>query len=274
MKGTCKLCLMPGADLRDSHFTPKSLYGLFRDGTNDPVRFVEKSLFPSSKQVTDYVFCGDCEQLLNREGENWFCPLLPTVGGPFPLRERLMKAPMLYRDENMAIFPAAGNPEVDTAKLMHFALGMFLKAAVHSWKKDSTEPYMKMEPEDVEAIRLYLLGNGDLPKRMVICITVDSLATPLQMSVQPYRMEDTQGLKRYVFYLPGVFFQLFIGDGAAEKNSACFGAHPARPILMENVSVPVRNTSREEFKGAKKTKKLEQTLKELDENGLSIRLGE
>jgi hypothetical protein len=43
---------------------------------------------------------------------------------------------------------------------------------------------------------------------------------------------------------------------------------------MENVSIPVRNTSREEFKGAKKTKKLEQTLKELDEKGLSIRLGE
>lgn len=274
MKGTCKLCLTPDIDLRDSHFTPKSLYGLFRDGTNEPVRFVEKSLFPSSKQVKDYVFCGDCEQLLSHEGENWFCPLLPTVGGPFPLRERLMKAPTLYRDKNMAIFRTVGNPGVDAAKLTHFALGMFLKAAVHSWKKDRTEPYMQMEPENVEAIRVYLLGKGDLPKRMVLCITVDSLATPLQMSVQPYRMEDTQSLKRYVFYLPGVFFQLLIGDDAAGKNSACFGVHPARPILMENVSIPVRNTGREEFKGAKKTKKLEQTLKELDEKGLSIHLGE
>jgi hypothetical protein len=79
------------------------------------------------------VFCGDCEQLLNREGENWFCPLLPTVGGPFPLRERVMKGRTLYRGETTAIFQAADNPEIDTAKLTHFELGMFFKAAIHSW---------------------------------------------------------------------------------------------------------------------------------------------
>jgi len=274
MMGRCKLCLTPDVELRDSHFTPKSTYGLFHDGTNEPVRFVEKSLFPTSKQVRDYVFCGDCEQLFNREGENWFCPLLPTVGRPFPLRERVMKGRLLYRDETTAIFQGADNPEIDTANLTHFALGMFFKAAIHSWKKGSTEPYMQMEPEDVEAIRLYLLGMGDVPKRMALCITVDSLVTPLQMGVQPYRMQDTQGLKRYVFYLAGVFFQLFVGDGAAEKNVACFGVHPARPIWMQNVSIVVRNTGREEFKGARKTKKLEETLKELDEKGLSIRLGD
>jgi hypothetical protein len=273
MKGTCKLCLTADAELRDSHFTPKSTYGLFHDGTNEPVRFVEKSLFPSSKQVKDYVFCGDCEQLFNREGENWFCPLLPTVGGPFPLRERVMKGPVLYRDETTAVFQAANNPEVDTAKLTHFALGMFYKAAVHSWKKDAAEPHMLMEPENLEAIRQYLLGQSDLPKRMALCITVDSLTTPLQMSVQPYRMEDAQGLKRYVFYLAGVLFQLFVGEDAAEKNVACFGVHPGRPIWMQNVSIVVRDTSREEFKGAKRTKKLEETLKDLDEKGLSIRLG-
>jgi hypothetical protein len=43
---------------------------------------------------------------------------------------------------------------------------------------------------------------------------------------------------------------------------------------MQNVSIVVRNTGREEFKGARKTKKLEETLKELDEKGLSIRLGD
>ena len=125
----------------------------------------------------------------------------------------------------------------------------------------------------VEAIRQYLLGQSDLPKRMALCITVDSLMTPLQMSVQPYRMEDVQGLTRYVFYLAGVFFQLFIGEDAAEKNVACFGVHPARPIWMQNVSIVVRDTSREEFKDAKRTKKLQETLKDLDEKGLSIRLG-
>jgi hypothetical protein len=53
----------------------------------------------------------DCEQLFNREGENWFCPLLPTVSGPFPLRERVMKSRILYRDETTAIFQGQTIPK-------------------------------------------------------------------------------------------------------------------------------------------------------------------
>jgi hypothetical protein len=188
--GTCKLCLTPAAELRDSHFLRRSFYALFRDGKNEPIRFSPESVYPTSKQIKDFVFCGDCEERFNRDGENWVRPLLPKVGGPFPLGDRLMEAAPLYRNEAMAIFPTVGNPELDPAKLMHFALGVFYKAAVHSWRGDSSEPYMTMEADDVEALRLYLLGKAVLPKNMVVCVTVDSLVVPLQSMNEPYRMAD------------------------------------------------------------------------------------
>jgi hypothetical protein len=80
--GTCKLCLTPEAELHDSHFLPRSFYALFRDGKNEPIRFSPESVYPTSKQIKDFVFCGDCEERFNRDGENWVRPLLPTVSGP------------------------------------------------------------------------------------------------------------------------------------------------------------------------------------------------
>lgn len=195
--GTCKLCLTPDMHLRDSHFLPRSFYSLFRDGKNEPIRFSNESVYPTSKQIKDYVFCGICEETFNRDGENWVRPLLPTIGGPFPLRDRVMKATPLYRDEEMAVFPTAGNPEIEPAKLMNFGLGVFYKAAVHSWRGDSTDSYMPMEADDVEALRLYLLGKAPLTKGMVLCVTVDSLDVPLQSMNEPYRMPDSDGFKRY-----------------------------------------------------------------------------
>jgi hypothetical protein len=272
--GTCKLCHTPGVRLRDSHFLPRSFYALFRDGKNEPIRFSPESVYPTSKQVKDFVFCGDCEELFNRGGENWVRPLLPKVGGPFPLRDRLMKAAPLYRDEEMAVFPTLGNPEMDPGKLMHFALGVFYKAAVHSWRGASSEPYMPMEADDVEALRLYLLGKADLPKNMVVCITVDSPVSPLQSMNEPYRMADENGFNRYVFYVPGVFFQLLVGDGGEEAMPACFSVHPTRPVLVENVSIPIRNTGREQLANARHTKKLVEIMKDVDARGKSIRLGD
>ena len=184
-----------------------------------------------------------------------------------------MKAVPLYRDEAMAVFPTMGNPEMDPGKLMHVALGVFYKAAVHSWRGDSSEPYMPMEPDDVEALRLYLLGEAALPKNMVVCVTVDSLPVPLPSMNEPYRMADENRFKRYVFYIPGVFFQLLVGDGGETAMPACFSVHPTRPVLVENVSIPVRNTGREQLANARRTKKLDEIMKDVEARGKSIRLG-
>src|SRR5215467_4303696 len=85
--GDCKLCLSKSVDLRDSHFLPRSFYALMRTDDHAPVYISKESMYSSTKQVKDYVFCGDCEQAFGR-AEAWIKPVLPEVGGRFPLRER------------------------------------------------------------------------------------------------------------------------------------------------------------------------------------------
>jgi hypothetical protein len=259
-------------DLRDSHFIPRSFYALVRTPEYEPVRFSKEAMYPTSKQTKDYVFCGDCEQLLNHDGENCVRPLLPMLGGPFPLRDLLMKQAPIYQDADKALYATATNPEIDAPKLMHFAVGIFYKAAVHSWRG---EPVMELAPDGIEALRLYLLGKADLPKTMTLCVTVDSLPIVWQTINEPYRAENLQGFERYVFYVPGVLFQLLIGDGVQKTMAAnCINANPLRPVLVEDVSKPMRNTMREMLTNARRTKKLEETQDEINKRSLSVRLGD
>ena len=46
----------------------------------------------------------------------------------------------IYSDEEREVFSTAANPNVDTAKLIHFAIGLFWKASAHSWRSKESEP--------------------------------------------------------------------------------------------------------------------------------------
>jgi hypothetical protein len=52
--GTCKLCLTPGTELRDSHFLPRSFSALFRDGKNESIRFSPESVYPGTPHETEF----------------------------------------------------------------------------------------------------------------------------------------------------------------------------------------------------------------------------
>ena len=271
MTGTCQLCLTENADLRDSHFLPRSFYKLMRTEDYPPVHISEESVYSSVKQVKDYVFCGDCEQIFGR-AEAWIKPLLPAVGGPFSLRERLLSVSPVKQVESGDVYETAANPAIDVAKLSHFAIGVFLKAAVHFWQVMQGGPYMRLEPEEVDALRSYLLGKADLPENMALCVTVDSLPVVWQAMIQPYRIESLRGLKRYIFYVPGIAFQLFIGENARDIVPDNFIANPGHPILVEDVSHTMRNAAREMTANARKAAAVEKSTSEIEAKGLSIRL--
>ena len=62
-KGTCKLCLQFG-ELKRSHFMPASLYKQSRrtgEANPNPLLLTETRKVQTSEQMTDYVFCGECE---------------------------------------------------------------------------------------------------------------------------------------------------------------------------------------------------------------------
>lgn len=253
---------------------PRSLYPLFRAGNLHPVRFSREKMVQTSEQVKDYVFCGDCEKTFNREGEGWIHTLFASLGGPFPLRERLLEQAPASDMGDVKLYAAGKNPEIDVPKLAHFGCGVFFKGAVHPWHGDSGKPYIEMKPDEIDALRQYLLGKTDLPKTMALCVTVDSSPVIWQAMNEPYRAEPLFGFKRYVFYVPGIFFQLCIGDGVQEKIHTCINGSADGVVLYENVSISMRNTGREELKNAERPQKLLDMMADLEKKGLNVRLGD
>ena len=272
--GNCPLCLSGGASLHDSHFMPRSLYPLFRAGNLHPVRFSREKVAQTSEQVTDYVFCGACEKLFNRGGESWIHTLFARLNGPFPLRERLLKQAPTADLGDAKLYAAGINPEIDVPNLTHFGCGIFFKGSVHCWHGDPRKPYIKMERDEIDALRRYLFGKAALPKTMALCITIDSAPVVWQAMNEPYQAEPLLGFKRYVFYVPGIFFQLCIGDGVQEKIPTCINGSADGPVLYENISLSMRNTAREELKDAEPPQKLFDMMADLEKKGLSIRLGD
>ena len=159
-------------------------------------------------------------------------------------------------------------------KITHFGCGVFLKAAVHPWHGDPAKPYIEMEPNEIEALRHYLLGKADLPQTMALCVTVDSAPVIWQGMNEPYRGEPLLGFKRYVFYVPGVFFQFCSGAGVQEKIPTCINGSPSRQILYENVSISMRNIGHEELKNAERPQKLLDMMANLEKKSLDPRLGD
>lgn len=170
--GDCRLCLSEGVSVHHSHFMPRSLYPLFRAGNLHPVRFSREKMAQTSEQIKDYVFCGDCEKTFNREGESWIHTLFATLGGPFPLRERLLKQAPISGIDDVKLYAAGKNPEIDVLKLTHFGCGVFFKSAVHSCHGDPESLISKWSPTkstcNVSAHPIGFIINNLQPHRTVV----------------------------------------------------------------------------------------------------------
>jgi hypothetical protein len=98
--GVCKLCLLQ-KELVDSHFLPASIYKLCRDPSTDqnPIAIADGVAKHTTNQITDFVFCTDCERRLNENGESWVHLNMARPEG-FLIRDALETvAPAMARDD-------------------------------------------------------------------------------------------------------------------------------------------------------------------------------
>ena len=171
--GVCKLCLET-KDLQDSHLIPRAMYSYVRTPAQknpNPVVIGRNVTATTSKQVSDYVLCSDCEQLFNRNGENW---VLRQVwnGKRFPLLERLSLAHQDYTFREALVFSGSA-VGIDTEKLAYFGLSVVWRAAVHRWNTPFggfTQPVDLGTAE--EPIRRFLLGQSVFPCEATVMATV------------------------------------------------------------------------------------------------------
>ena len=136
-------------------------------------------MLPTDEQVQTYLLCDDCEEILNSGGERWVVSRLLTVEKRFPLYDLLTQQKPDFSEDGFLVYFAAQNPQIDTDKLMHFALGVFWKASVHSWDPKETDPLIELGPYS-EKIRLWLRGEGE------------SLSTSMSLPSSLARRPDSQ----------------------------------------------------------------------------------
>jgi hypothetical protein len=129
-------------------------------------------MMPTPRQIVHPLLCGDCEQLLNRMGESWVLPLLAKIDSTFPLLDVLTRQQGTVVGHDMSLYALAQNPDARPDLLTHFAIGIFWKAAVYSWRGGRDEPRIDLEGRE-EDLRRFLLGEAPFPEDMALVAQVN-----------------------------------------------------------------------------------------------------
>jgi hypothetical protein len=255
----CPLCLET-KQVVSSHLMPAGLYAYTSGPDGDHVSFNAEIMMATTRQLQHPLLCQACEENLNKNGENWMVPLFARYGGSFPFHDLLTKMPPAIVDGETRVFAAARNPDIKTDMLTHFAMGIFWKAAVHSWSGSETAPLIDLGPY-TESVRQYLRGETGFPARMALMISV--LPPPVKnISFSgPYRGANGEW-HNFVLHVLGIEFMLFVGKAVGrEQRDASFSGNPERPILLFDFSAEMQAVGRKVMQGAKKAQNVEKYLK-------------
>jgi hypothetical protein len=238
----CKLCLL-SKPLQDSHLIPAAAYAHLRDpATGKNPAFVhwnpnsqKHKMLATSRQVHDFVLCHACEKLLNTCGENWVLQKL-AVGYASPLFYALEGLSPIFRAPGFVVYPTIRNPEFDTDKVVHFALGVFYKAAVHSWLvDDKSQRRLKLEfgPYE-EAIRLHLIGEAAFPAQCALAFCLLAPTKSPKRLYNPIEWAPDQ-CRTFSFSMIGLEFWLSLGERIPQiLLSLCFATNLDRPVIVNN----------------------------------------
>ena len=112
----------------------------------------------TSLQVSDYVFCNNCEDRFSKGGEKYVTALVYRKDR-FPLLEKIKLA--LYKVEATHLEVSAEKIGIDTDKLAYYAVSVVWRAGVHVWKTIGQQTTSVVLPEaDLENMRKYLPGEA------------------------------------------------------------------------------------------------------------------
>jgi hypothetical protein len=257
----CPLCLEEKQVL-SSHLIPARVYDYMRAPDGHPIAMNSQVVMASDRELQFPLLCADCEDCLNKGGETWLLPLLATYEGSFPFHDLLTRLPPEEEFEGARGYYAVKNPEIQAEKVAHFAMGIFWKAAVHSWRGGKKGPLIELGPY-AEKVRTFLRGETGFPEHMIL--TVGVLPKPVKYisCCLPYRGSNT-GWFNYLLYMCGIEFALEVGKMIpAEAHPNCFAANPLRPILLFDFSEDIRINFNRVWKRAHKAKNLVTHMKNL-----------
>ena len=207
--GECKLCLKIRI-LQDSHYMPRAMYKVLRDSKRknpNPIFITNAKTATTSRQITDYVLCAECEQRFGKR-ESYVVSLIGK-GNRFPLRDRMDLIEPLKKHSESTEY-SGHTLGVDTEKLGYFALSMIWRGAVHEWfdpfgNKAQILSLARMEEE----IRQHLLDQSPFPNNAVVIVRVCDDRTSRESMLLPSRT-DVSG-SAFEMFTPGIHFFVSLG---------------------------------------------------------------
>jgi hypothetical protein len=255
----CPLCTQT-KHVVSSHLMSAALYDYCRPEGGNAVSFNSRLVIESSRQMQHPLLCQECEDILNKGGEAWIVPLFARLDGRFPFHDLLTRVPPVVVDGDAKLYAAARNPEIDTERITHFAMGIFWKAAVHSWRGGENDPLIELGAY-CEPIRKYLHREGPFPTEMTL--TVGVLPPPVRhiAFTAPYQGSSLEP-RNFLFYVLGIEFTLLVGNAMREEQiAASFTGNPERPILLVDFAPMVQDIAVEVMRKAHKANNVQKYLK-------------
>ena len=232
--GQCGLCANI-RNLKRSHFDPQAIYRLLRSSNKPIVHLTANVAIAGDQEIRDYFLCHCCEDLFNKNGEGW---VLANCYRPqrktFRLQTALRGAQAVGGSSNFRLYDGSRIPWVDVDKLVYFAVSLFWRAAAHKWR-DKIDAITQLDfGPYLECLRLFLLGQADLPSEVVVMVTVSPSVKPDMSASLPFGSRI--GLcHRYYFEIPGMSFQLLLGKRIpSQLRELC--AYRKRRIVVTSIA--------------------------------------
>ncbi|HEV7842629.1 MAG TPA: hypothetical protein VGO69_02985, partial [Pyrinomonadaceae bacterium] len=182
-------------------------------GGEAPIVMNSEITISKNEQVRNYVFCKDCEDRFNKNGEGWILKNCFRDGEGFALKDALGAAEPEYNDANLfKVYASAKLTGIDVSKIVYFAASVFWKSSVHRWqsgKHKLTSPTLGRKYE--EQFRQFLLGNEGFPEKATLWLSLITDDQLWNYFTFPYgRKENGYWRKEFQFF--GFVFTLFIGN--------------------------------------------------------------
>lgn len=212
---------MEPKELRDSHLLPAALYKLVRDPSDknpDPIVVTPKIASKTSKQVSDYLLCGDCEALFNNGGEAWVVRNCSQNTQEFPIQDAVRAAAPIEQGADFFAYRATEIPAVDIGKLTYFGISVFWRAGVHQFRPVNGQlpDKLSLGPYE-EPLRLFLLGKGAFPDHIVLIISVSLDRDHQEFCTFPFLRNHDSRMRQYKFHTFGITFQMFTGSAIPQN---------------------------------------------------------
>jgi hypothetical protein len=229
--GPCRLCLNV-RELCVSHSElPAGVFKKLRNPSYpnpNPIMLTATHSVPTSKQPTARLFCSDCEQRLNHNGEKWVLENCYQPDSSFPLLNALMTRQVGTAN---GILVCSATDQVP--RLAYFAASIFWRVSIFRLPFDKSERRVNLGREYEEAFRKYLIGLADFPDHAYLTVSLSPAPTAWMNIAWLPTGEKFQGGYIWRFVIPGIIFDLFVGKAVPRALlSLCIVRSPAKVVFL------------------------------------------